>query len=159
MSDIRQRLINRFAIVRADLDEALDHSEGLPLDWAPTHGMRTLGGQLSEILATEIQNQALIEGRKPASYKEVEASVTLPSMGAYRKKLAEVRAKTLQLIADCTDEQLEEEVAVPKGWWEALGFESAPRSEVWRSLAAHEWYHTGQITTYLWIAGRDPYDW
>ena len=29
--------------------------------------------------------------------------------------------------------------------------------EVLRNIAAHEWYHTGQLVSYLWTRGEDPY--
>ena len=34
-----------------------------------------------------------------------------------------------------------------------------PISEVLRSIATHESYHTGQLITYLWMRGDNPYEW
>ena len=35
---------------------------------------------------------------------------------------------------------------------------SLPRSEILRNLAAHEWYHTGQLIVYQSMRGLNPDD-
>lgn len=156
---LRELLTGRLATIRLDLDEALDHAEGIDLEWAPTEGMRTLGGQILEIAATEDQFLQNLRTGSTEPYAETEARLQRANLAEYRQVLREVREATLEYLNSSSAEELEAEMAIPDGWWEGLGLPSVPRAEIVRSLAAHEWYHTGQIVSYLWFAGRNPYEW
>ena len=70
-----------------------------------------------------------------------------------------IRADTLAYIDSLTEDELLEPIACPERWWEALRLTECPISEILRNIAAHEWYHTGQLVSYLWMRGDDPYSW
>lgn len=158
MSDLHDLLRARLAIVRGDLERALDQAEGFSPDWAPAPGVRTLGGLLAEIAATEVQLLQLMEGGPITPYPELERVMHRPSFAEFRQLLSEVREATLARLAAWSEADLLAEVDVDPGGWEGLGLARIPRAELVRSLAAHEWYHTGQLITSLWVAGRDPYE-
>jgi len=81
------------------------------------------------------------------------------SMEEILSTLAGLRGKTYEYIDSLSEAQVDELVANPEGWWEGLRQRECPRSEILRNIAAHEWYHTAQLITYLWIQGDNPNDW
>ena len=149
----------RLSLVRGDLLTALGHVSDEMLAWAPAEGMRTVDGQIREIAQTELQIMGLLKTGDAPTFESVAAQVRRDSVAGYRELLDQVRADTVTWIDSQTDEQLDATVAVPGGWFEALGLENTPKSEVLRSLAAHEWYHVGQLVSYLWFRGDNPYRW
>src|SRR5262249_18407780 len=76
-----------------------------------------------------------------------------------RRALYAFREQTLDYLHSLTPEQLEEEVEFGAGWFGSLGLAAIPRADVFINVADHEWYHWGQLTTYPWIRGDDPYKW
>lgn len=157
MATSRDLLLARLAMVRQDLDEALDTVGDLPMTWAPAPGVRTLGGLIAEIVATELQLGEMLRQAKLSNFSTLEKRSTPKTLEDGRSLLTATREGTLAALAAFSDAELEEEVSVPKGGWEGLGAAKISRAELLRSLAAHEWYHTGQLVTSLWTAGRDPY--
>ncbi|HWA82745.1 MAG TPA: DinB family protein [Fimbriimonadaceae bacterium] len=154
------RLTARLDLIRKDLDEVLVRLDDSLLPWAPTEGMRTVAGQLIEIAGTERQIVAWMRDGKRLTFQEAEAfdgdTTTLAGMKAI---LAAVRTQTLDYLASLSEEELETPAPFPPGWWDALCQPMMQRSEVFRSIAQHEWYHTGQLVSYLWSRGDNPYRW
>jgi uncharacterized damage-inducible protein DinB len=149
----------RFAHVRRDLDRVLDKLVEADMRWAPALGMRTVAGQLVEIADKERETLAWVQtgiwpDDEPPSFAE--ETVTLAEA---RSALARLREATYTFIDGLSEAELERTVANPDGWYEALGLNQCPLSEVLRTVAAHEWYHTGQLVMYLWSRGEDPYAW
>lgn len=161
MSPILHDLLKaRLAIVREDLEEVLGRLSEDDLDWAPTPGMRTVRGQLIEIAATERQLLTWITDQRHLTYQEAEDfgehSQTLDGL---KQVLAGVRQQTSSVIDSLTAEELEAPFPFPERWFESLRQPHAPRAEAFRSVAQHEWYHTGQLVSYLWSRGDNPYKW
>lgn len=159
MSTQRDLVLARLSHTRDALDEVLAHVAPDQMTWAPKEGMRTVAGQLVEIAATELQILArLTEGRN-VSDDDVRAQI-----GAYedfetlKAFLVEVRNQTLAYLASISDDQLAEPVAI-QGWHESIGLPKTPRAEIFISVCQHEGYHTGQLVTYLWAKGDNPYAW
>lgn len=150
----------RLALVREDLDEVIGRLTEEMLPWAPTPGMRTVRGQLVEIACTEVMLMAWIREGKRLSWEEAEdlgeQSNTLEGLKGI---LRDTRSATLAYIDSLSADELEILVPFPERWFESLRFPMAPRAEAIRSLAAHEWYHTGQLVSYMWSRGDDPYKW
>lgn len=151
-------LIGRLAYVRTDLEEVLQKITEADLDWAPKEGMRTIGGQIAEIVATEGQFNEVFTG-KPfdfgGRYEEVKA---LTDLGEVLEVLRDTRRLTLERLAAASDEFLSESVPIDPTWFEAGGLSSLPRIEILQALPMHEWYHTGQLVSYMWTKGFNPYD-
>jgi uncharacterized damage-inducible protein DinB len=122
--------------------------------------MRTVGGQLIEILGTELQLMTLLREDRWISDEEVlERYAGGKSLDLLRSALIDVRNETLQYLGSLSEEELAEEVEFGGGWFGSLGLDRVPRAEVFVSVADHEWYHVGQLTSYLWSRGDHPYHW
>jgi uncharacterized damage-inducible protein DinB len=153
------RLLKRLELVRADLLEAMGRLSDADLPWAPTEGMRTVDGLFREIAGTEVALLDALQGKKARSFGAIEKRFLATTVEEWRGVLAGVRAETVAFIEARSEEELEAPVRLPKGWPESLGLDEVPTSEPLRTLAAHEWYHTGQLVSYLWSRGDDPYEW
>jgi uncharacterized damage-inducible protein DinB len=159
-SPIHERLKARLSLVRKDLDEAIARLSDNDLAFAPREGMRTIGGQLTEIAGTEIQILAYLRDGTHLPWEQTnDFGERAESLEGMKVALNEVRQATLNYLDALTEEQLEEPVPMPKGWFESLESDAVPPSEVFRSIAQHEWYHVGQLVSYLWYRGDDPYKW
>ena len=156
MSTLAALLIARFDRVRHDLDRVLDLLNNDDLDWSPHEGMLTIRGQLREVADKEVETlEWLATGVWPDDYEgSFEPDATLSTI---RGRLGRIRTETLSLLAGMDENALRRDVANPEGWWEALGLPVCPLDEILRNIAAHEWFHTGQIIAYLGARGEDPY--
>lgn len=158
MSVQRSLLTGRLALVRKDLEEVLTNVTADDLDWAPKSGMRTIGGQIAEIVATEGQFNEVFTG-KPfdfgGRYEEVKA---ISDLSEILEVLAATRRLTLNRLSEAAEEFLSESIPIDPTWFESGGLASLPRIEILQALPMHEWYHTGQLVSYMWIKGFNPYD-
>ncbi|HTQ11431.1 MAG TPA: DinB family protein [Fimbriimonadaceae bacterium] len=155
----RELVVARLASVRAALEEAVSRLDERFLDWVPANGMRTVRGQLLEIVGTEIQFMARLRDGESLAWEHAEARIHDRSLAGLKQELAKRREETLAYIASQPDEWLEQPAGFPTSWQETLGLTDAPVAEVLRGLAQHEAYHTGQLVSYLWARGDDPYQW
>ena len=150
----------RFAIVRRDLDRVLAHLTEEMLPWAPREGMPTIQGLLFEIAGKEVELLAYARAGGQEEWLEVEnyggREATLQGM---KDVLKEARQATLGYLDSLSEKDLESSIHFPTDWWEGLGQPELPLYEVFRNIAMHEWYHTGQLVSYLWARGDDPYTW
>lgn len=159
MTDLQQRLTNRLELVREDLNEAIGRLGSFDMNWAPREGMRTVGGQLKEIAVTEHQIYTWLATGHQVSYKELDQLFERATLAEYIELLDQTREDTMVYLRSKTDEELRTPIKMPEGWFESLKMAEVPPSEVIRSIAQHEWYHTGQLVSYLWMHGDDPYEW
>ncbi len=150
----------RLALVRRDLDPIVDRLTPDLLEWAPAAGMRTIAGQIVEIAATEIQLIArLKDGRQISDEAAQESIGDCADLDTLRRALAEIRQQTLGYLDTLSEAELAQEVPFDGGWFASLMLPTVPRAEVFVNIADHEWYHVGQLTSYLWARGDNPYDW
>ncbi|RYX84467.1 DinB family protein [bacterium] len=150
----------RFNMVRQDLDPIVVRLKPELLNWAPASGMRTLGGQIVEIVATEIQLIERLHTNRELSDAEAQVMIgDTNDLDILRAALVSVRGQTLEYLDSLTPQQLAEEIQFEGGWFGSLMLPTVPRAEVFLNIADHEWYHVGQLTSYLWALGEDPYEW
>lgn len=90
----------------------------------------------------------------PDEFAESEAPETL---AGWRNLFSESRAGTFAYLDSLAETELDQPIICPERWWEALGLTSCPRHEAFRNIAMHEWYHAGQLITYLGMKGNDHY--
>lgn len=122
--------------------------------------MRTIGGQLVEIIGTEIQLVTrLKDGQSLSDSAAQEIIGDCESLDNLRRALITARQQTLNYLELLSEDDLAEEVAFDAGWLASLTLPTIPRAEVFINIADHEWYHVGQLTSYLWERGEDPYEW
>jgi len=145
---------------RNELAEVLPHLRDDMLNWAPAAGMRTIKGQFVEILGTEVSIMEPIMKKPKRSYQEIDAEFQkLSSVAELIQALIEARHQTLELLSSLGEDGLSDQVEVSEGYAEYMGLEFVPCSEMFRMLVRHEAYHTGQLVSYLWACGNDPYSW
>ncbi len=161
MKNTRHLLLKaRLALVRRDLDPIMERLPPELLQWAPNKGMRTIAGQIVEIVATEIQLIALL--RENHAISDSEAAEMIGDSGNLdnlRGALLTFRQQTLAYLDSLSETELAEEIAFKGGWFGSLMLSTVPRAEIFVNLAEHEWYHVGQLTSYLWSRGDNPYHW
>lgn len=149
----------RFIFVRKALDDVMAKLSDDLLDWAPVPGMRTIEGQLFEIAGKEVELLTFIRGGGEVEWEEVETfGEREKSIEGWRQIFAEIRSDTLSYLDSLSEGDLNKLVPFAEPWWEGLYLEAAPVHELLRNIASHEWYHTGQIVSYLWSIGIDPED-
>lgn len=159
MTKTRELLKARFACARQDLEKALQRLTDPDLPWSPREGMRTIANQLVEIANKEKETLGWVQtgvwpDEEPDAFNAETATVA-----EIRTVLAELRAETYAYIDSLSDTALEQPISNPNRWIEALRIPECPLSEVLRSIATHEVYHTGQLYIYLWMRGDDPNQW
>ena len=161
MKNTRHTLLKaRLDLVRRDLDPIVARITPDLLDWVPTKGMRTIVGQLVEIIAAEMQLIALLkDGQSLSDDDAKEILGDCESLDNLRRALLDVRQQTFAYLASLSEDDLAEEISFEGGWFASLMLPTVPRAEVFVNIADHEWYHVGQLTSYLWARGENPYDW
>jgi uncharacterized damage-inducible protein DinB len=161
MENTRSDLLKaRLSTVRRDLDPIVNRLTPDLLGWAPAAGMRTIAGQLVEIAATEMQLIArLKEGRQISDAAAKEMLGDCNSLDNLQRALFDVRHQTLAYLDSLSEVELAEEVSFDGGWFGSLMLPTVPRAEIFVNIAGHEWYHVGQLTSYMWARGDNPYDW
>lgn len=158
MPDLKTLLIARFARVRKHLDGVIADLTDEMLDRALAPGMRTVREQLFEIAGKEAELLTYARLGGKSEWEEVETfGDGESSVEGWKKILGEQRQSTIAFIESATDEELNGPVAFGEDWWEGLGLTEIPMHEVLRNIAAHEWYHTAQLVTYLWAWEPDRY--
>ncbi len=150
----------RFAIVRRDLDRVLSHLTDETFTWAPREGMRTVKGQLFEIVGKEIELLVWARAGGQGEWVEIEDfGGRETTREGWLEVLKDTRKSTLDYLDSLSENDLEAPVRFPTDWWEGLGLPELPLHEIFRTIAMHEWYHTAQLVSYLWWKGDDPYKW
>ena len=150
----------RFALVRRDLDPLLDRISTDMLGRAPVEGMRTISGQIVEMISTEMQIIArLKEGKEISDAEAQEIIGDCGDVENLRRALVAFRGQTFDYLGSLSEAELVEEVPFDGGWFASLMLPTVPRAEIFLNIADHEWYHVGQLTSYLWALGHNPYEW
>ncbi len=150
----------RLALVRRDLDPIIKRIAPDLMEWAPAPGMRTISGQIVEIVGTEMQLIALLKDGKSISDAAAREIIgDCGNLDNLRLALIEFRQQTLDFLDSLTETELADEISFDGGWFASLMLPTVPRAEVFVNIADHEWYHVGQLTSYLWARGDDPYGW
>lgn len=150
----------RLAFTRADLDEVIGRLDQSMMAWAPRDGMRTIAGQLVEIASCEVQLIRQLRRVPAVTDADVRVMIGQPDdLAVLKRFLSSVREDTLGYLRSLSDEELEQEAKIEHWSYETLGQRRAIRSEALRGIAQHEAYHTGQLVSYLWARGDNPYEW
>ena len=122
--------------------------------------MRTIKGQINEIIGTEIQIMDRLLGKPRHPYSKIEEDLdSLNTVKDLLEMLAKVREETLQFLDSRTEEELRAPIEVSADTASYMELEHVPLSEMIRYLVRHESYHTGQLVSYLWASGNNPYTW
>ena len=138
--------------MRQDFDEVFEGLTDADSTLRPVDGMPSVAGLLVEMANKEKELIAwLRSGEWPDD--EPDAFDETATLAEMRSVFETLREETLRYIDSFDEAGLEEMVPCPEKWWEALRLDACPRSEILRNLAAHEWYHTGQLIVYMHARG------
>ena len=122
--------------------------------------MRTIAGQYLEIISVEYALVPRLKDGRDISDQEFDTFVgNQHSLANLQAKLGKVRQISLQYLDLLSEEELVEEVPSGNAWFGTLWLPKMPRAEHFLNIAEHEFYHTGQLISYLWAYGEDPYKW
>jgi hypothetical protein len=156
----RDRLLQEIDEIRTELAGEIQRIKSGELDWSPRPDMemKTFRALLLEIGAMEKVCIDWLTRLVISDWKEAEAAIGPDGCdaGDLLTGLASVREETLAYLNACSEEVLQTPVPVPKEWEVYWGSEIEPE-EVVRWIARHEYYHLGQIISYRWILGDNPY--
>lgn len=144
--------------VRKELFEALDRVTEEMGGYAPSSGMRTIKGQMVEILVTEQDLLARITGGPGTDPSQDDALKSLAVL-ELREMLVQSRQETLAVMTNAGEEGLMRDVEVSQGFRDYLELERVTVGDLLWHLVRHESYHSGQLHSYLWARGDNPYEW
>ena len=146
--------------MRNEFSQIFPHLNDHMLEWAPSAGMRSIHGQFVEILGTEAEIIDILEGLPTKEIKDLNAAYwAIKSVAELMEQAHELRAKTLEILEKYDESQLNAPVKISKGYAAYLGLDSVPAAELFRFIVRHESYHAGQLFSYLWARGDNPYQW
>lgn len=154
----RDRLLNDLEQVRKELVGEVQRLKPEEMDWAPRPDMKSCRALLLEITTMEKECVHWLSKGEMLDWKEIENSLTWPDNEprSALSALERVREETLAYLNDRTEAELESSIPVPEEWRQYLGAAIEPE-EIVRWVARHEYYHLGQLITYRWILGDNPY--
>lgn len=155
----RDRLLYELNEIRVELTREVQRFQPEEIDWAPRPGMKSCRALLTEIGTMEKVCVHLISHGEELDWKETEAAIAWAGSepAAAIRSLDQVRAGTLAYLKECTEERLQTPVPLPQSWYQYFDNATIEPEEMLRWVARHEYYHLGQLITYRWLLGDDPY--
>ena len=140
--------------VRNELESVLSTLPDDELNFAPAQGMKTYRDLIREIGAMEYESLVLLGTGVAPQWEECEAHIDGGTKGELLAQLSSVRAK---LLAWIEQGDLAALVPLPVEWHPYYDGPEIVAEELIRWVTRHEYYHLGQIITYRWIQGSNPY--
>ena len=154
----KERLLHDLNEIRTELAGEIGKLNPEEIDYSPSpeNKMKTVKDLLQEIGTMEkITIGWLIEG-KMAPW-ETAVAWSGSTAESTMKDLEAVRADTLRYLSDQTEESLQTPVPLPQEWHQYFPVKDIEPEEMLRWVCRHEYYHLGQIISYRWILGDNPY--
>jgi hypothetical protein len=154
---LRDRLVFDLNQVRNQLLDCVTPILDFDLNYAPAPSMKTYKAQLREIGAMEAESSILLRTGRAPEWGVAEAEMTGETMPEMIESLGRIRAETLAYLADKDEASLRTPVAIPEDWWPYMGDREIEAEDLIRWIIRHEYYHLGQLISYRWIQGHNPY--
>jgi uncharacterized damage-inducible protein DinB len=149
------RLLVTMDHVRRELIETVQDVAPEELGWAPVEGMKPIREILQEIGTMEkLTVHWLVTGAEIPW--DMSAYVSSDSVQAAIDDLQTIRAETRAYLEAANEEKLETPIDVLPEWQQYFGKELEPEEAV-RWVIMHEYYHLGQLISYRWAQGHNPY--
>ena len=153
---VAQRLCDELNLIRRELREEVGRLQPEQLDWSPQPGMKSYRALLAEIADVESGCRAwAVSSHDQSDWAEQIKSAS--DADSLLQVLEEIRAQTLRYLQTCSEDELQETVTVPENSRQYAGGPMLAKEDVFRWIARHEYYHLGQIITYGWLRGDNPY--
>jgi len=151
------RLLKELAETRAELSAEVAQLRPEDLGWAPKEDMKTYRALLQEIGAMEKLCIRWINKAQLLDWAEEDkALAAAPDAASLTSALDVIRAETVDYLQSVSEETLETPIDVHPNWHQYMGSRLEPEEFV-RWISRHEYYHLGQIVSYRWIQGHNPY--
>ncbi|OGF57652.1 MAG: hypothetical protein A2Z21_02760 [Candidatus Fraserbacteria bacterium RBG_16_55_9] len=150
-----QRLLKELKEIREELIGIVAQLKPEEFDWHPRPDMKSAKDLLKEIGAMEkICVNVAAGGPKLEWERAISWSGT--DQDSMLKDLESVRAETNRFLQSATEERLQKPISLPEAWHQYFG-PTVEAEELVRWVARHEYYHVGQLITYRWLLGYNPY--
>ncbi|MGC4046956.1 MAG: DinB family protein [Armatimonas sp.] len=159
MAKVKTFLKARFAYARKNLEAVLNRLQDSDLSWTPREDMPTIADLLLEIANKNKETPVWVQTGVWPDDDPDSFDIATATVADIRATLSALQSQTYAYMDSLSEEELERPIANPNHWGEALGLPECPLSEVLRGIAQHEYYHTGQLITYLWLRGDNPNEW
>jgi len=156
MPSLNQRLLWELEEIRDELSAIMDKFSREEFAWAPRPDMKSPQALLREIGIMEKLCVALASGGELLDW-ETAIEWQGDDVGTHMQDLKEVREDTIQFLESTSPETLVVPVAVPSQWQQYFREAEVEPEELIRWVARHEYYHLGQLVTYSWLLGNNPY--
>ena len=159
MREHKERIRHDLIAIRQEVrTEVLRIPVGM-FGWAPAPGMKPYRDIILEIGVMERESRILLEtGRVPGwqpMWDSLSESAERPDL--LLNAMDEDRSALLAYLFHARDSDLQATLLIPADWQAFFGTEAVEREELLRWIVRHEYYHLGQIITYNWLRGDDPY--
>jgi len=156
-------LIDLREIRKALISEAL-RVKPEEFDTAPRQEMKSYKALLREIGIEEKETVTWIVRRVLPDFTASEWDRTwgdYPWTGddleSVLRDLATIRVETVAYIEGVSEDVLQTPIPLPDPWKAYFGLQEMEPEQLIQLVARHEYYHLGQIVTYRWLAGDNPY--
>ena len=157
---LQERLKTELNLVRRQLRDEVQPLLPPEWDWCPKPDMKSFRQHLLEIGTTEIISLRWIKEQRLLAWEEAWQALQRHAEAetSLLKALEVVRVETLDYLAASDEVQLHTPIPLPREWYGSFGgIEQIEPEELVREIARHEYYHLGQIITYRWLQGHNPY--
>ncbi len=156
MATLSQRLLRELQEVREELVSVASRLKPEEFDWHPRPDMKSPKELLQEIGTMEKICMTVV-ARGPKLDWDRAVSWSGNDVKAFLKDLEAIRAETVRHLQSARDEELHKPVPLPENWHQYFGGPTVEPEEIVRWVARHEYYHLGQLITYRWLLGYNPY--
>ena len=153
-----ERLLFDLNEVRKELEMEVDKVKAEEFEYSPSPdlGMKSCKallqeiGSMEKICMTWTAHQQMLGWETAVAWSGNDAVSTM-------KDLAAIRAETLAYLKDAGEDKLQAPIPVPAEWRQYFAGDTIEPEEMIRWVTRHEYYHLGQLVTYRWILGDNPY--
>jgi hypothetical protein len=152
---IRDRLVWDLTSIRNELKSVVAPIDNL--EYVPREGMKNYRAILVEIGAMEAESSTYLRTLRIPDWAEAESAVHGQTASEVMASLDEIRQTTLSYLRDVDDARFLQTLPIPVEWESHFGTREVEPEEFLRWIVRHEYYHLGQIISYRWIEGNDPY--
>jgi len=155
----KDRLLFDLASTREELLGEVRRIKPEDYDWAPADGMKSFHEMIGEMITMELLSVSLLAKGVEISWSATSEQVEKEAadVASAIAVLERTRAETLAYLDTCTEDTLETPIHLPESWHGYFDTPDVEPEEIVRWIVRHEYYHMGQIITYLWMKGDNPY--
>lgn len=156
-TSLKRRLAFDLTKVRKELIEVVSAIPTADLDYVPADGMKSYRELIGEIGAMEHESLVLVSTGIAPDWAECEAQLRGQTTEELLADLAAIRMTLLTWIEEAPESGLQSLIPLPEEWHPYYDGPDIVAEELIRWVTRHEYYHLGQIITYRWIQGINPY--